>query len=115
MDDIIQLAEKLGKAIAASKEAVNLRQVREAVSDEPGLAETLQEFGRQSEKVAALEAENKPVEVDDKHKLRELNDKLVANDLFKKYTAAQVDYVDMMRKVNEALQSQLADGEPAGD
>ena len=64
-----------------------------------------------AQKVEQLEHENKPVEVDDKHKLRDLHDTLVANDLFKRFTAAQVEYVDLMRQVNQTLRKQLAEVE----
>ena len=46
--------------------------------------------------------------VDDKHKLQQLNAALVASDLFKTFTAAQMEYVDLMRKVNQALRDELA-------
>lgn len=111
MDEITQLAERLGKAIAASPEATRLRKAREAMDAAEDVSKTLEEYRDQSEKVARLEAENKPVEVDDKHRLRDLHAKLVSSDVFKQFTAAQVDYVDMMRKVNGALQDPLADTE----
>ena len=47
----------------------------------------------------------------DKHRLQELNDKLVASQEFKKFTAAQVEYVDLMRKVNEEIRRELAETE----
>ena len=108
MDAIIQLAERLGKAIADSPAATKLQEARKAMAGEADLTKTLDEYQKQSQKVAMLESENKPVEVADKHALRDLQDKLVSADAFKKFTAAQVDYVDLMRKVNEALQSQLS-------
>ena len=58
-----------------------------------------------------MEETRKPVEVNDKHRLAELHDKLVSEETFKKYTAAQVDYVDLMRRVNDALRRQLSDVE----
>jgi hypothetical protein len=71
----------------------------------------MEDLHRQSEKIAALERQNKPVEVEDKHKLQEINDKLVANEVFKKHMIAQVEYVDLMRKVNQAIGKALADVE----
>jgi len=108
MDAVIQLAERLGKAIADSPAATKLREARKTMEGEAGLAKTLDEYQKQSQKVATLETENKPIEVSDKRALRDLQDKLVASEAFKQFTSAQVDYVDLMRKVNEALQSQLS-------
>ena len=109
MDAILQLAERLGKAIAESTQAQAMRQARKALADQPGAAELLKTYQEHASKIARLEAEQKPVEVDDKHKLQELHDQLIATESFKKLTAAQVEYVDVMRKVNDAIRRQLAD------
>jgi cell fate (sporulation/competence/biofilm development) regulator YlbF (YheA/YmcA/DUF963 family) len=108
MAAIIELAERLGKAIADSPQATALRTARDDLSKHEDIKQTLDDFRVQQEKVAQLEAEQKPVEVDDKHKLQELHTVLVSSEIFKKYTSAQVDYVDVMRKVNQAITSQLA-------
>ena len=111
MSDIIELAERLGKSIANSPQATALHAARQAVSKETDLSATLQEFQGQAEKIARLEAEQKPVEVDDKQKLNDLQSKLASSDTFKKYTAAQVEYVDLMRRVNKALGKQMDNAE----
>jgi len=111
VEAIIQLAERLGKAIADSPQAASLRTAREELDKHEDLSKTLSEFQEQSEKMARLEQENDPVEVEDKRRLRELQDKLVASETFKRFTASQLEYVDLMRKVNEALRGQLVDTE----
>ena len=111
MDQIIDLAEKLGQAIADSPQAAALREARDAMNAEPGLRQTLTDFQAQSEKIAQLNAGQGPVEVDDKHRLQELHDKLMGSDAFKKLTAAQVEYVDLMRRVSQAMQKYLAETE----
>ncbi len=111
MAAIIELAERLGKAISDSPQAAALRTARDEMGKQPELDQLLKDFRIQNEKVAGLEAEGKPIEVDDKHKLQELHDKLIASDVFKKFTAAQVEYVDLMRKVNQAMGKELADTE----
>ena len=111
MEEILRLAERLGKAIADSTQAQKLRQVRASLAEKKDIEELLDQYRQQADKIARLQAENSPVEVDDKHKLEQLSDKLAASDVFKQFTAAQVDYIDLMRKVNEALSGQLADTE----
>ena len=115
MDRITELADRLGKEIAASPAAKELHLAREALHAETDLANTLKTFQDQTAKIAQIESEGKPVEVDDKHKLRDMHNKLVASATFKKFTAAQVAYVDMMRKVNEALQRQIGQAEDGKD
>ena len=107
---IIQLAETLGRALAETPETTKLRETRQGLQDDSDTAELLKQYQQQVEKVAQMERDKKPIEVDDKHKLQELEDKLLGAEPFKKFTAAQVDYADLMRKVNEAIRKQL--GEP---
>ena len=111
MTDIIELAQRLGKEISESTQADNLRAAREEMNKQGEITQLLKDYQTQAEKIAKLEHENKSVEVDDKHKLQELHGKLVASDVFKKFTAAQVEYIDMMRQVNKTLQKQLAETE----
>ncbi len=111
MDHIIELADRLGKAIADSEQATALRLARKSATDEPGLDETMSEYQASSQKMAQLQAENKPIEVEDKHKLQALQEKVMASEAMKKLTAAQVEYIDLMRKVGAAMQSHLAETE----
>ena len=110
-NEIIELAEKLGKAIAQAPQAQGLREARGELSKHPDVQQLLKDYQAQAQKIAKLEDENKPIEVDDKRKLQDLQIKLVSDETFKKYTAAQVEYVDLMRKVNSALQKPLAETE----
>ena len=111
MTDCIELAARLGKAIADSPQAAGLRTAREAMSAEPEIVEALGQYQDQAEKIARLEAETKPVEPEDKVKLQQINDTLIGSAVFKQFTAAQVEYVDLMRKVNGAIQQELAETE----
>lgn len=109
--EVVDLAEQLGKAIAESPASRKLREARKAMEAQPATLKLLHDYRTQSDKIAAMEETRKPVEVNDKHRLAELHDKLVSEETFKKYTAAQVDYVDLMRRVNDALRRQLSDVE----
>ncbi len=109
MDDITELAKRLGKAISESGEATNLRAAREEMNRHDEINQILKDYHSQADKIDKLEQEKKPVEVEDKQKLKELHEKLIASEVFKKFTAAQVEYIDLMRRVNETLQKQLAE------
>jgi len=113
MSAILELARRLGKEIANSPEATALRTARAELDKDEEAPKLLKDYQARAEKIAKLEQENKPVEVEDKHKLRELHEKLVASGSFKQFTAAQVEYIDLMRKVNEALRQNLAETEGA--
>ena len=108
MNEILEMADKLGKAMAASPQAQALHDARKLLDAQPELLATLKQVHEHSEKLARLEREKKPIEVEDKHRMDELQGKLLASDVFKKFTAAQVEYVDLMRQVNDTLRRQLA-------
>ncbi|MBS3735164.1 MAG: YlbF family regulator [Phycisphaerae bacterium] len=112
MSNITDLAERLGRAIAESDEAKALQAARKVLNDDPDTAEALKKYRDQSEKMAKLESEGKPIEPDDKRALQELQDALTASATFKKFTEAQMEYVDLMRRVNEAMGKHLAATEP---
>lgn len=111
MSEIIDLADKLGKAIADSSQVAALRAARKAVEGQPDLTRTMQEYNQQAHKLGELSEQNKPIEVDDKRKLEELHRKLIASDVFKKFQAAQVDYMDLMRQVSMAVHKPLGEVE----
>ena len=111
MSEIIDLANQLGRAIATSPQAQKLREARKGLSSQTDLVKLLGQYHEQSDKMAALEADNKVIEVEDKHKLQDMHDKLAASETFKVFTSAQMDYVDLMRQVNSAIRKQLAETE----
>ena len=111
MQAILALAQRLGKAVADSPQAKALREARKELDKDEVISKLLGEFRAQSEKVAKLEHEKKPVEVADKHNLQDLQGRLISDETFKKFTAAQVEYVDLMRNVNETLRKELSETE----
>jgi cell fate (sporulation/competence/biofilm development) regulator YlbF (YheA/YmcA/DUF963 family) len=112
VEDILEQARKLGAAIAHSPQAAALADARKRLDEKPEVKKLMDDLRRQSEKLAELERQKKPIEVEDKHKEESLRDTLLADDAFKKYTAAQVEYVDLMRKVSAAMTASMS---PPGD
>jgi len=108
---IVELAGRLGKAIAEAPEAARLRVAREEMGKDETATKLLKDFREQNDRIDQLQQDGKSIEVEDKHKLQTLREQLTASETFKKFSAAQVDYIDLMRQVNEALQKELADTE----
>jgi cell fate (sporulation/competence/biofilm development) regulator YlbF (YheA/YmcA/DUF963 family) len=108
---VIEMAKRLGRSIAESPAAAAMRTARKELEGQADLKQVIEDYQKQVAKIANLERQGKPVEVDDKQRLRGLNEKLVASEVFKRYTAAQVDYLDLMRKVNDTIRRELAEVE----
>ena len=113
MASITELAEQLGKAIAQSPQAGRLREAAELVRQDPEASNLLAQFRRQATEIARKEAEQKPIEPEEKRKLGDLQRRLASREALKKFTSAQVDYVDLMRTVNETIYSELDQTEQA--
>jgi cell fate (sporulation/competence/biofilm development) regulator YlbF (YheA/YmcA/DUF963 family) len=107
MTDIIQMAEQLGKAISAAPEASAMQEARKTVTAKPELRQMLNDYQQQVNRIGKLEHEGKPIEPADKQKLQSLHDKLIADPAFKKLTEAQMNYVELLRKVSNAMRTQL--------
>ncbi len=107
MASALEFAEQLGKAISESAQALALREARKAMNAQPEILAALKDYQSHAHKLGELEHAGKPIEVADKHKLQELQQKLLAFDAFKKFTAKQVDYVDLMRQVNDVIRKHL--------
>ena len=108
MSAITELASRLGKTIASAPEALAMKAARDELNNAAEIAQVLKDLQAHTVRIQQLEAENKPIEVDDKHKLQDLQEELAASDVFKRYSAAQVNYIDLMRQVNQAIQTELA-------
>ena len=107
MEKLIEMAQKLGRCIAVHERTVLLKKAQKMVDGDPQAGKLVEEYQQQAEKIHQLEQEQKPIEVTDKHKLREIEQKISNNESLKEMTRRQVDFVDMMRKVKQAIDEQL--------
>ncbi|MHC4985309.1 MAG: YlbF/YmcA family competence regulator [Planctomycetota bacterium] len=113
MDEIVKLADQLGKAIADSQAVSKYRAAREAMHADADTSKLLQEFMAQSSKLHKLAQEQKPIEPEDKRTMNDLQAQVAAQDAFKTFSATQVEYIDIMRKVSQAILAHLRDVEGA--
>ena len=107
MKDILQKAEQLGKAIEASDRFKAIDAARKAVGKDEALQADMKAFDELSRKVADLEKAVKPVEPEDKRRLRDLQTKVTANEKMQQLARVEADFAELMNRVNRAIQSQL--------
>ncbi len=110
MDQLIELARRLGRQMAAHERTETLQAAPQVVNDDPQSADLIVQYQKQAEKIRQLEMEHKPVEVEDKHLLTEIEQKIGTNEKLKELTKRQVDFVEMMRKVRQSIDDQLQIG-----
>ncbi len=104
--EILKAATDLGKLIASHEAAKKVEGAIGKLQADVEAQRLLNDFNRAVQAVSEKEAQGKPIEVADKHKLQELQNKVVKNAVLRDFQLAQMDYLDLMRKVDEAMSGQ---------
>lgn len=104
MDEILELATKLGKRIAQDPRAVAMADAKEALDSSPVDRELLADYEHQQHKLHTLEMGGKPIEPEDKRRLAELHEKVVSSEAIKLLIKAQANYVELMTQVTRRVE-----------
>ncbi len=104
MQDILELAAKLGKRIAGDARASNMAAARNALDASLPDRQLLQQFEEQQQKFGELEREGKPIEPEHKRALADLHTKVIGSDVIKNLMKAQADYVELMTAVSREIE-----------
>ena len=107
MEEILTLADKLGRAIATHERFQALRTAEKNVSENEGANRAQTELEKHMNHISDLEQSGKPVEVADKRKLEQLQNEFRSQPALQQLVKAQADYLEMMNKVNETIVSRL--------
>jgi cell fate (sporulation/competence/biofilm development) regulator YlbF (YheA/YmcA/DUF963 family) len=116
---ILQEAEKLGQLLKQHPAVERFKSAQKAVTDDPEAKRLLGEFDRQIEALARQEQTGRPVTDAQRMQLESLQAKIVSHIKIKNLNLAQVEFVDLLRKISQTYQRPLADGaelapKPAG-
>ncbi|MFO7898363.1 MAG: YlbF family regulator [Planctomycetota bacterium] len=107
MEDIIEQAESLGKSIAQSDAYKALSDRRKQVDEEKELQEAMDRLDEASEAIAQKEQAGKPVEPQEKHEVRELQETVTGNPKMQELARAEADFAALMNRVNRAIRGQM--------
>jgi cell fate (sporulation/competence/biofilm development) regulator YlbF (YheA/YmcA/DUF963 family) len=107
MEEVVEIAKKLAEAIAKSERYNSLRNAEKAVKDDAEASGLLEAFNKATLSILEKEQKMEPVEPDEKVKLADLKEKVAGNTRLQELQKAQVDYSEMMDKVNRALFEEL--------
>lgn len=102
-EEILTAARQLGEKIAGHEAAKRLKQAMAKLRADVEAQRALTDFNRQAAKIAEKESKRQPIEVEDKHELDRLQKAVVRNPLLRDLQVAQMDYLDLMRRVDEAI------------
>ena len=107
MEQLIEMAKRLGSRIVAHERTTLLRKSQKQVNDDTKALELIEAYQHQALKIHQLEEQQKPIEVEDKRKLQDLEQQIGTDAKLAELTRRQADFVEMMHKVKAAIDEQL--------
>ena|SRR5688500_9948302 len=111
---IMSEADKLGQLVAQHPAVEKYKQAQKAVTEDPDASRTMMEFERQLETLSRQEASGMGITDAQRQQLETLQSRIVSNIKVKALNMAQVEFIDLLRKVNQAIQGKLVDLAPQG-
>jgi cell fate (sporulation/competence/biofilm development) regulator YlbF (YheA/YmcA/DUF963 family) len=111
---IMEEAEKLGKIVAQHPAVARYKQAQKALADDPEAGRLLAEMDRTIENLSRQEQSGLPITDAQRLSLEAAQTRVVSNLKIKAWNQAQVEFVDLLRKITQTIQRQLGDqpGQP---
>jgi cell fate (sporulation/competence/biofilm development) regulator YlbF (YheA/YmcA/DUF963 family) len=104
---IIDEAEKLGKLVAQHPAIARYKQAQKAIADDAEATRLFAEFERELEALDRQQASGLPPTDAQRHKLESLQSRLASHIKIKALNLAQVEFIDLLRKVTQTIQKPL--------
>ncbi|MEX0886287.1 MAG: YlbF family regulator [Phycisphaeraceae bacterium] len=116
-DQIIDQARDLGRQLADHEAVKRLADTLKRLEKDTTAQQALASYQQHLQALGAKEAAGQPIEVAEKRQLESLQQQVVTNIVLRDFQIAQMDYVDLMRRIDEAMvgQTPLADTAMAPD
>lgn len=105
-EEILSKARELGDLIARHPATKKLEDLITRLQADTDAQRAMTDYNRQLESLAEKEAAGQPVEVEDKRKLESLQMAVIRNPLLRDFQMVQMDYLDLLRRVDETMQGQ---------
>jgi len=113
--EILDSATELGKKLTGHESARKLEAAMSKLRDDVNAQRLLNDYQRHLHALAEKESRQQPIEVEDKHKLEDLQGKVIRNTVLRDMQMAQMDYLDLMRRVDEAMTGNIENGGAIGE
>ena len=104
---IIAEAEKLGQLAAQHPAVQRYKDAQRAVAGDPEAARLLANFDRTLEALSRQEQSGMPVTDAQRMQLEQVQTQIVSHIKIKALNLAQVEFVDLLRKVTQTIQAQV--------
>ncbi|MBC8105648.1 MAG: YlbF family regulator [Anaerolineae bacterium] len=111
---ILADADKLGLQVAQHPAVEKYRAAQKSVAEDPDASRLLRDFDRLLETLGRQEQSGMPVTDAQRSQLESLQSQIMTHIKVKNLNMAQLEFVDLLRKVNQAIQGKLVDLQPQG-
>lgn len=105
--DLLDAAAKLGDMIAAHSSVNKYKEAQKAVSTDPEAGRLLGEYEKEMMTLVRQEQQGIPVSDAQQQKLVALQGRIASNIRIKALNIAEMDFYDMLRKVNQTMLRQV--------
>src|SRR5688572_617264 len=106
---IMDEAEKLGQLVAQHPAIDSYRKAQRAIAEDPEASRSLAEFDRQLESLARQEQSGMGITDAQRQQLESLQSRIMSNIKVKALNMAQVEFMDLLRKVTQTVQKPLTE------
>ncbi len=107
---IMDEATKLGQLAAQHPAVAKYKQAREAVDKDAEANRMLAEFDRQIETLTRQQQAGMQITDAQQHALESLQTRIVSHIKIKAMKMAEVEFIDLLRKISQTVQRQVAEG-----
>jgi cell fate (sporulation/competence/biofilm development) regulator YlbF (YheA/YmcA/DUF963 family) len=104
VDQILELAARLGERIAADPRGRQMADARAALDGSLQDRQLLEDYEAQQQKMNELAAAGRPIEPEDKRRLADLHAKVIGSRVIKDVLKAQADYLELMTVVSQRIE-----------
>ena len=106
---IMEEAEKLGRIVAGHPAVARYKQAQKAISDDAEATRLLADMERQIDTLGRQEQAGLPITDAQRAALESAQSRVMSHLKIKAWNMAQVDFVDLLRKITQTIQKQLGD------
>ncbi len=106
--DILKAAANLGAIVATHPSVASYREIVRQLDLDVGAKTLLQQYEQLIETLSIKESQMQPIEVNEKRQFEQLQQSIMMNQTLKKFGAAQQEYMELMKKVQESINSGLS-------
>lgn len=111
--DILKAAASLGAIVATHPAVAAYREIVRQLDLDVGAKTLLQQYEQLIETLSIKESQMQPIEVGEKRQFEQLQQSIMMNQTLKKFAAAQQDYMELMKKVQESINTGMSGKAPA--